>query len=78
MPSEEELEANKKAVRDVMIWDMLNPKQPRAEDIEKERRLSICEQCQFFRTWSRTCRKCGCFMDMKVTLDNAKCPMHKW
>ena len=76
--SEEEFEANKKAVRDVKPWDLLNPNSPRSEDDLKAYRLSICEQCPFFRTVSRTCRKCGCFMDLKTTLAQAKCPDDRW
>lgn len=76
--SEEDLEANKKAMRDVQIWDLLNPKQPRSEKSLKDQRLAICEQCPFFRTNSRTCQKCGCFMDLKTTLAMAKCPDGRW
>lgn len=75
---EELFEANKKAVREVKPWDLLNPNQPRAESELAQKRLSICEQCPFFRQVSKTCKKCGCFMNLKVTLDNAYCPIDKW
>lgn len=76
--SEEEFEANQKALRDVNFFDLFNPNQPRSENDKQAYRLSICEKCEFFRHSSRTCKKCGCFMNLKVTLDNARCPLHKW
>lgn len=39
-------------------------------------RLSICESCEFFR--DKRCLKCGCFMEKKVHLEKATCPMDKW
>lgn len=75
---EELFEANKKATRAVKPWDLLNPNEPRALSEKAQARLAICEQCPFFRATSKTCSKCGCFMKLKVTLDNAYCPMHKW
>lgn len=75
---EELFEANKKATREVKPWDLLNPNEPRALSELAQKRLSICEQCPFFRPTSKTCKKCGCFMKLKVTLDNAYCPINKW
>ncbi len=76
--SEEEFEANKQALRDVNFFDLFNPSQPRAESEKQAQRLAICQTCEFFRPTSQTCKKCGCFMQLKVTLDNARCPVHKW
>jgi hypothetical protein len=87
MPTEEEFEANIKALQEVLAnrpvkqvrpWDLLNPKQKRVDEEEKNRRLAICERCEFFRQASRTCKKCGCFMNLKSTLSQASCPVHKW
>ena len=39
-------------------------------------RLTICESCEFYR--DSRCLKCGCFMDKKVHLEAATCPMDKW
>lgn len=63
---------------DVKPWDLLNPKQPRSEEEVKSERLAICEKCEFFRQQSRTCKLCGCFMDLKTTLAKAKCPDGRW
>jgi|694.fasta_scaffold01402_15 hypothetical protein len=76
--NEEELEANKKALKDVSFFDLFNPNQPRSESDLQAKRLSICQTCEFFRPIPQTCKKCGCFMKLKVTLDNARCPLHKW
>ncbi len=39
-------------------------------------RLTICESCEFYR--DSRCLKCGCFMDKKVHLEAATCPVDKW
>jgi hypothetical protein len=62
---------------DVRIWDLFNgsPKSPEELAVY---RLEICKQCEFFRQKSQTCKKCGCFMKLKTTLEHAKCPIGKW
>ena len=39
-------------------------------------RYSICEGCEFFK--EKRCTKCGCFMEAKVHLELATCPIGKW
>lgn len=73
--SEKEFEENQREVR---FLDLFNPTQPRSENEKQAYRLSICEKCEFFRQISHTCKKCGCFMKLKTSLDNAKCPIGKW
>jgi hypothetical protein len=63
---------------DVKVWDLLNFKSPRSEDELRESRLKICRECEFFKPASQKCKKCGCFMKLKVTLEHAKCPIGKW
>lgn len=63
---------------DVKPWDLINPKQPRSNDEIVKSRLEICKACDYFRPKTETCRKCGCFMKLKTTLENAKCPVGKW
>lgn len=43
-------------------------------------RLRICEACpKSFKTLGRLrCRECGCFMEVKSYMRNAKCPLRKW
>ncbi len=43
---------------------------------EQQRRLSICEVCEFSK--NGTCQKCGCFIRFKTKLETEHCPIHKW
>jgi len=63
---------------DVEFSDLFDPRQPRSDKDLIEYRLSICNTCEFFNKRSVRCRKCGCFMKLKSTLKQAKCPLHKW
>lgn len=63
---------------DVRPWDLLNPNSPRSSDELSEYRLKICNTCEWFRHNTKTCRKCGCFMKLKTSLENARCPIGKW
>jgi hypothetical protein len=63
---------------DVKPWDLLNPNKPRSSEELAEYRLEICRGCEFYRKLSNTCKKCGCFMKLKTTLEHAKCPIGKW
>ena len=62
---------------DVKPWDLFNPNQQRSQEELAAYRLEICSACEFFSK-TKQCRKCGCFMKLKVTLERAKCPIHKW
>jgi len=64
--------------KEVKPWDMLNPKEPRSQEEEMERRLSICRSCEFFKPRTEQCAKCGCFMKLKTKLEKAHCPIDKW
>ena len=43
---------------------------------ERTRRLSICEVCDFFK--DRRCLKCGCRLNLKVSMSAEHCPIDKW
>lgn len=43
---------------------------------ECERRLGICQSCEFFT--GKTCRKCGCVVVFKTRLNTEHCPIRKW
>lgn len=64
--------------KDVKPWDLLNPNKPRSSEELHEYRFKICQGCDFFRQKTQTCRKCGCFMQLKTKLEHAKCPVGKW
>jgi hypothetical protein len=40
-------------------------------------RLAICEECDHY-TASKTCELCQCYMPLKTTMGNMKCPLDKW
>lgn len=63
---------------DVKPWDLLNPNKPKSEEELADYRLTICKGCEFFRPNLQTCKKCGCFMKLKTTLKDAKCPIGNW
>ena len=65
-------------VSDVKFTDLFNPNQPRADKEKIEARLAVCNDCYFFNKKVNRCRKCGCFMNLKTTLLQAKCPEGKW
>ena len=64
--------------RDVNPLDFLNPMSPRSPEELAAYRLKICQTCEWFRPKTQTCKKCGCFMKLKTTLEKAKCPIDKW
>ena len=63
--------------RDVKPWDLINGSERTPEEIS-ESRLKICVNCEFYRSRTNQCKKCGCFMKLKTTLAKAKCPIGKW
>ena len=63
--------------KDVKPWDLFNGS-PRSPEELSAYRLEICKTCPFYRKLSNTCKKCGCFMTLKTTLKNARCPIDKW
>ena len=48
----------------------------------KDARSATCKSCDKLihipMTRLGTCSQCGCFMDAKVTLARASCPLNKW
>lgn len=63
--------------RDVKPWDLINGS-PRSPEEIAAYRLEICKGCEWFRQRTQTCKKCGCFMKLKTTLESARCPIGKW
>lgn len=43
---------------------------------ERDRRLAICQRCEFFN--GRSCEKCGCIAKWKTKLATESCPVGKW
>ena len=63
---------------DVEFLDLFDPNQQKADRQLVESRLAICNTCPFFNKTFQKCRKCGCFMQLKTTLIQAKCPEGHW
>lgn len=58
--------------------DMLNPQTIKAPNELSEQRFNICKACPELVQLTKQCKKCGCFMLAKTTLQAAKCPIGKW
>lgn len=41
-------------------------------------RARICASCDRLIKTTFTCKECLCFMKVKVKLEYASCPLHKW
>jgi hypothetical protein len=63
---------------DVEFSDLFDPRKPRSDRELIESRLDVCNTCPFFQKNLAKCRKCGCFMKLKATLLEAKCPVGHW
>lgn len=48
------------------------------DDIVKQQRIKTCESCDRFNKKIRTCKECGCLMDLKINLKRSKCPKNYW
>jgi predicted Zn-ribbon and HTH transcriptional regulator len=58
--------------------DAINPFSNRVNDEIKEERMSICRSCPQILSFTTTCKKCGCFMNIKTRLADSECPIGKW
>ena len=63
---------------DIKFTDLFNPNQPRSDEDLIKYRLEICNSCEWFNKRMLKCKRCGCFMKLKSTLKQAKCPEGKW
>jgi hypothetical protein len=41
-------------------------------------RLTICAGCPHFEAKLQRCKLCGCMMQLKARLPQAKCPDRRW
>lgn len=58
-------------------WDLFKKNVELVSKELAEERIAVCTECPFFSK-VRMCKKCGCFMDAKVKLPHAFCPIGKW
>lgn len=49
-------------------------------DEEREKRMKICEGCDYFDPILTRCTECGCFLEIKTRLKMFHCPLKppKW
>jgi len=69
------------------VWYYLCKSYRNKRKNDAEKRIKICESCQFFYKPARNCMICYCYMDVKTkmffALDENNisydgCPEHKW
>lgn len=58
--------------------DGFDPRVERVATAVRTERMSMCKSCEKFRTTTKTCSECNCFMPIKTTLATAGCPLGKW
>jgi hypothetical protein len=68
----------KKNLGDTRPWDLLDKNVPRTTDEIAKKRLEICNGCAHLTKLTQQCKKCGCFMHLKVKISAAECPIGKW
>jgi predicted Zn-ribbon and HTH transcriptional regulator len=49
-----------------------------APEIMVEERLAICNGCDKLFRPTMQCKKCGCFVKVKIKLAASECPIGKW
>lgn len=52
------------------------PERDRATIEERQRRIALCEGCEFFT--AATCRACGCYVELRAMKQATHCPKKKW
>lgn len=58
-------------------WDVLKKDERASEEIA-DARMEKCRACPELIQLTTTCKKCGCFMAIKVHVDAATCPLGLW
>jgi hypothetical protein len=63
------------------MWDTYKAKRNHIPPFVSEEvalsRITACSGCEYYTPRGR-CSDCGCWMDKKVNLTTAKCPLDKW
>lgn len=58
--------------------DALNPKSKKVDDALFETRFNLCMNCPELIKFTKQCKRCGCFMEVKSKIEASKCPLGKW
>lgn len=43
-----------------------------------QKRLDICKECEKYNPEKEKCSECGCYLSIKTSWDEQKCPLGKW
>jgi len=44
----------------------------------KDKRYSICKECEHFIASFKGCEECGCIIPAKIQFEASTCPVDKW
>ncbi|MFC3808861.1 DUF6171 family protein [Terrabacter sp. MAHUQ-38] len=64
-------EAVRAAVREQLSWET-----DLASEEVRDRRLDLCRRCPDLL--AHTCRRCGCYVEFRASLQDKKCPRGSW
>jgi hypothetical protein len=59
-------------------WHLLNPSVEKTTIENANKRYQICLGCPELIQLTKQCKKCGCLMYAKVSLEKSSCPINKW
>lgn len=59
-------------------WDFINPNTEYVLEEQRDKRYSLCLDCDKLIKLTKQCKECGCFMAAKTALLHATCPIGKW
>jgi hypothetical protein len=68
----------KKRLGTTRPWDVFNPNAQTTTEEEASARYAVCLECPELVGLTKQCKKCGCFMAIKVKFKDASCPLDKW
>lgn len=63
---------------DARLTDLLKPSTEYLSDEDAAKRYDICLGCKHFKSVTKRCGLCGCFMKIKTQIAHAECPAGKW
>ena len=76
MPSLSQMAKNLGRAISNEIMAIAGKKKPTSEKLS-EKRMEICNSCEFIDRKSKRCTKCGCFLKWKTAWRSQKCPVGK-
>jgi ribosomal protein L32 len=56
---------------------MMNGFRPVNNSVRQER-LDICKKCELYQESNKTCKECGCYLEIKTSWVSESCPEGKW